>query len=108
MLQSIPHYIAYARKAVIQVIGLLTALLTLGLLPDPYSVWVSTGIAVLTTIVHYMVPNALAPGSTEALDEFEVDTDSGGDIPEDWKPAPVVLTGQLQKTEDTEPEAPVE
>lgn len=61
VVKNLPGYIAYTRKAIIQVIGLLGALLALGLLPGNYSAIVATVIAVLTTILHYLTPNADAP-----------------------------------------------
>ena len=72
MLQKLPGYLAWTRKAVINVLGLATALLTLGLLPDPYSQWVSTAVAVLTIVSHFLTPNAPAPGTAEALEPDDI------------------------------------
>lgn len=67
-LSKIPGYIAYTRKAIIQVIGLATALLALGLLPGQYSALVAAGIAVLTTILHFITPNADSPTVVDSTD----------------------------------------
>lgn len=93
MLKNLPAYLAWTRKAIIQVIGLATALLTLGLLPDPYSGYVSTGVAVLTTIFHFLTPNAPAPGEAAASDEENYDDRSV--VPSEWLPSETVTAGQV-------------
>lgn len=72
MLNKLSTYLAWTRKAVINVLGLLTALLTLGLLPDPYAQYVATAVAVLTVVSHYLVPNSPAPGTVEAVEPADV------------------------------------
>lgn len=61
LIKNLPGYIAYTRKAIIQVIGLAGALLALGLLPAKYSAIVAVVIAVLTTVLHYLTPNSDSP-----------------------------------------------
>lgn len=92
MLSNLSRYVAYARKAIIQLIGLLTALLALGLLPDPYNTWVASAIGVLTTISHYLTPNDAAPGDGTAE---EVDTDDDDETPAEWQPASLVTASEV-------------
>lgn len=54
-------YIAWSRKALINVTGLVSSLLTLQLLSDPWAGWVATGCAVATAVTHWLVPNAPTP-----------------------------------------------
>lgn len=59
--QKLPGYIAYTRKAIINVSGLIVSLLALGLLPDKYAALGATIAAIATAITHYLTPNADSP-----------------------------------------------
>ena len=61
-------YLANAGKALIQITGMLSALLSLALLPEPYAGYVATAVSVLTIITHYKIPNATAPGHAHAIE----------------------------------------
>ena len=90
-------YLANAKKAIIQVTGLVGALCALGILPSPYSVWAATLLGILTTISHYLTSNTDAPGTTPALEDFEPPADDDPDepIPDEFKPAVRVTAGQV-------------
>lgn len=92
-MKNFTAYVAWTKKAIVNVLGLLTALLTLGLLPDPYNAWVATAVAVLTAILHFIVENAPAPG-TEVASETETDEYSE-DQPAEWQPANLVTASQV-------------
>jgi hypothetical protein len=94
MLKNLPQYLAYVRKAIINVTGLLGSLLALGLLPEPANRYAATAFAILTAITHYVVSNAPAPGSAPAVldaDPTEVDDPPVYDA---WKPSATVTAGQ--------------
>lgn len=58
------------RKAIVNLIGLLTALLTADLLPAGWNVYVSAAVGILTVVVHFQTPNDLVPahrGEHEAI-----------------------------------------
>lgn len=93
MLEKLPGYIAYTRKAIINVLGLLTSLLALGILPDPVSGWVAGAIAVLTVISHYITPNAEKP-SDNGPDDDETD-ETEDEAPSEFLPAGLVTAGQV-------------
>lgn len=97
MATNFTSYLANAKKAIIQVTGLVGALCALGILPAPYSVWAATALGVLTTVSHYLVANADAPGTTPALEDFEPPADDDPDepIPDEFKPAELVTAGQV-------------
>jgi hypothetical protein len=96
MLKNLPQYLAYTRKAIIQILGLAASLLALGVLPDKYAGWVAGAVAFLTTVLHFLTPNAEAPGSTPAVEEFVPhDENEVGEIPDEWQPAGVVTAGQV-------------
>lgn len=63
------YTIPQIRKAIINLIGLLTALLTANLLPAGWNYWVSAAAAVLTVIVHFNTPNT--PAGEPARSEHE-------------------------------------
>lgn len=50
--------LAEMRKALINVGGLLTSLLALGLLPEPEAGWVASAAALVAVVTHFAVPNA--------------------------------------------------
>lgn len=60
-MEKFAQYVAYVKKALVQVTGFTLALLALGLLPEPYAGWLSAAAAVLTTLVHYFVENGPDP-----------------------------------------------
>jgi hypothetical protein len=92
MLKNLPQYLAYVRKAIINITGLLGSLLALGLLPEPANQYVAAAFAVLTAITHYLVPNAPAPGSVPAV--VDVDPAEADPVDEAWKPAATVTANQ--------------
>lgn len=51
-------WISYVRKGLVNAVGMATALLALGLLPEPYAGYIASGIAVATLVLHYWIPNA--------------------------------------------------
>lgn len=62
--------LATVAKFIAALIAALTSILTLNLLPDEYSHWVSGAIAVLGAISVYLVPNAdpvVEPAKADAL-----------------------------------------
>lgn len=94
MLKNLPAYLAWTKKAIVNLLGLLTSLLSLGLLPDPWSGYVASAIAVLTIVVHFSVANAPAPG-TALADESETDEYSENQ-PAEWQPAEVVTASHAK------------
>jgi hypothetical protein len=98
MLSNLGPYISNARKAIIQVTGLVVALLALGVLPDNIAGIAATVVAVLTTITHYLVPNADAPGDTPAVE----DVHEAEEPQDEWKPAELVTAGQVANEQSTE------
>lgn len=102
MLKNLPAYLAYARKAIVQVLGLVTALLALGLLPDPYAGWLAAVAGVLTTVLHYWVSNAPKPGTEVAVEP--VDDPNPDEQPAEWQPADLVTASQVAaKHQDVAP-----
>jgi hypothetical protein len=91
MLQNLPAYIAWTRKALVNAAGLLTSLLALGLLPDQYAGYVAAALAVITAILHFNVSNADAPGSVEAVDEGDPDEEH----PTEWQPAALITPSEI-------------
>lgn len=55
------YTIPQIRKAIINLVGLLTALLSADLLPAGWGYYVSAAIGVLTVVVHFQTPNAPLP-----------------------------------------------
>lgn len=92
MLANLPAYIANARKALVNITGLAASLLALGLLPSNYAAWGATVVAVLTVVTHYMTPNAPAPGSEPALEEFAPEDEP---VPEEFQPAALITASQI-------------
>lgn len=70
MLEHLTEYIAYTRKAIINLTGLVASLLALGLLNEPYAGFGAGALAVLTVLSHFFTPNASAPGTAPAVEEF--------------------------------------
>lgn len=99
MLKNLPAYLAWSKKAVINVLGLLTTVLSLGLLPEPYSVWVTTAIVILTAISHWFAENAPEPGQGEALPAVP---EENAEVPPEWQPAALVTAGQIAAAKKTE------
>lgn len=58
---SIPGYIAWTRKALIQISTLLGVVLSLGLLQEPVKGYVVTAIAIIGTVLHYITSNGDKP-----------------------------------------------
>lgn len=50
--------IASIRKAIVSLVGVLTALATANLLPDGAAGWVSSAVGALTVLLTYWIPNA--------------------------------------------------
>lgn len=55
---TLSERIAAARKAIVALVGVLSALLTANLIPGELAVWVSSVVGVLTVVLTYWVPNA--------------------------------------------------
>lgn len=51
--------IATVRKAVVTLVGVVSALLTANLLPAEWAPYISTAVGILTIIATYQVPNAI-------------------------------------------------
>jgi hypothetical protein len=94
MLTNLPQYIANAKKAIIQVTGLVGALCALGILPDPYSVYAATLLGVLTTVTHYITANGPAPGTEPAIEDFDP-PDEEAEVPAEWMPSETVTASQV-------------
>lgn len=92
MLANLPAYVANAKKAIINVTGLLASLLALGLLPSKYAAIAATVLAVLTAVTHYLTANGPAPGAQPAEEQFAPEDEP---IPDEFKPAPVVTASQI-------------
>lgn len=105
MLKNFPAYVAWTRKAIINALGLLTSLLALGLLHDPYDKWVAAAIAVLTVISHFFTPNAPAPGTAPAQEEFNPD-DEAEDPTGSYVPEHSFVENAAQVASDNEQAAP--
>ena len=56
--------LAAVRKAIVSLVGVLTALLAANLLPEPVAGWVSTAAGALTVLLTYWVPNRTEPTPT--------------------------------------------
>ena len=57
--------LAAIRKAIVSLLGVLTALLAANLLPEPVAGWVSTAVGALTVLLTYWVSNE-APSERSA------------------------------------------
>lgn len=60
--------IATIRKAIVTLVGVMSALLTANLLPADWAPYVSTAVGILTIIATYQVPNA-TPTFSSGYDE---------------------------------------
>lgn len=97
-IKQLTDWIAYARKAIINGIGLATSLLSLGLLPEPYAKYVAAAVAVATVIVHYRtandqaVPSSFVPSPPKAITApaERLDTVEGEIVEPQTAPIPVV------------------
>lgn len=97
MLTNLPAYLANGKKALIQITGLLASLLALGIVHGETGVVLASVLGVLTTVTHYLTPNAEAPGTAPALEDFEPPSqeDDDGPVPDQFKPADLVTTSQV-------------
>ena len=96
MLKNLPAYLANAKKAIINLTGLLATILSLGLLPEPYKAWVTTAVVILTAIVHYITENAPAPGTAPA--ESDPDTEEL-EQPDEWQPGELITASHVAATQ---------
>ena len=55
---TLAERIATIRKAIVTLVGIVSALLTANLLPAEWAPYVSTAVGILTIIATYRVPNA--------------------------------------------------
>lgn len=60
--------IASIRKALVTLVGIVSALLTANLLPAEWAPYVSTAVAIATVVLTYQVPNA-TPTFSSGYDE---------------------------------------
>lgn len=91
-MNNLAAYLAWTRKAIINVLGLLGTVLTLNLLPDPYDKWVSAAIAILTAVSHFITPNAEKPGTGEAVEDFDEEEE---EVPAEWLPSESVTASHV-------------
>jgi hypothetical protein len=80
---NVTAYVAYTRKAIIQVATLIitlgTAVATFSELPDKYASFITASVAAAGSVLHFLVPNADAPGTTPAVEPFDEDSEDGVD-----------------------------
>jgi hypothetical protein len=94
MVKNLPTYLAYVRKALINITGLVAALLALGLLPDEYNEIGAAVLGVLTALTHFFTPNAPAPGNAPAVEDFSPE-DEGAEVPYDYESEGLVSASQV-------------
>lgn len=93
-------YLANAKKAIIQVLtlvlALLTYILTLHVLSKQDAAFCTAAVGFIGTVLHYFTSNAEAPGDGEATEELDAASTTDGEYDEDETPDP-----------DTVPDGPV-
>lgn len=64
---------AYIRKAIINLAGLISTVISFGLVPEPWNKYATLGVLVATVVLHFEVPNKVT-------------------LPEGWGPLPKAIT----------------
>lgn len=109
MLTNLALYLSYIKKAIVNLLGLLTVILSYNLLPAQYSTKVAAAAGVLTVIVHFWSANGDAPGNVPALETYtphDPALDGPEVVPDDQKPADVVTPAQVEVVGGPKHEAP--